>query len=382
MQASAFCESNLTWAVGLVERLVRLESPSDDKQAVDRCGTALAAELAALGADVRIVPSASTGDHLLASFGPAEPRVLWLGHLDTVWPVGQLARMPLRQEGGRLFGPGVFDMKGGLGIALLALRALAALAPATLAHVALLVTGDEETGAVSSRELILTEARRSEAVLVLEPSLPGGALKTARKGCGTFQLTVRGREAHAGIEPERGANAVLELSERLLEIDGLQRPDLGTSLIPTIVHGGTRTNVVPGEATASIDARAWQTAEAERVTRALAALRARRPGTSLTIAGGFDRLPLERSSGVIRLFEMAREVAADLGQELAEGSTGGASDGNLTAALGVSTLDGLGAVGDGAHASHEQVEISGLASRAALVAGLTVRLAGEAGRDG
>jgi glutamate carboxypeptidase len=245
------------------------------------------------------------------------------------------------------------------------------------AHVAFLLTSDEETGSETSRALIQSQARQAEAVLVLEPSLPGGALKTARKGCGQFRIEVTGKAAHAGIEPEKGANAILELCDHLLEVDRRQDAAAGTTLTACLVEGGTRANVVPGRAAATIDARAWSAAEADRVSHWLASLRPGRRGTSIRVTGGFDRPPFERNAGVARLFEVARGVGAELGLEVSEGATGGASDGNFTAPLGVPTLDGLGAVGDGAHAAHEHVRLDALPARAALVAGIIRAVAAQ-----
>jgi glutamate carboxypeptidase len=389
-QLLAFCESERGWLRETTESLVSLESPTPDKAAVDRCGDYLASRLSATGAAVRRVASATAGDHLVGEFPGEGPRILLLGHFDTVWPVGQLAEMPLVERDGRLFGPGVFDMKAGIAIGMLALRALHGGSPRGAGlrgpsgvegragekpRVTFLLTSDEETGSVTSRALIEDEARRADAVLVLEPSLPGGALKTARKGCGQFVIRATGVAAHAGIEPEKGANAILELCDHVLGIERSQDSGAGTTLTACLMEGGTRANVVPAHATATIDARVSSASEAERVTRLMNGLRARRPGTSLQVTGGFDRPPFERTRAVGRLFDVARSVAAGLGVDLAEGATGGASDGNITAALGVPTLDGLGAVGDGAHAAHEHVVIDALPARAAIVAGLMTLIA-------
>jgi glutamate carboxypeptidase len=373
-QLLAFCESEREWARKTIESLVRLESPTLDKQAADRCGAEIATALSATGGSVREVPSTTTGNHLVGEFGRGSRQVLLLGHFDTVWPVGHLTGMPLVEREGRLHGPGVFDMKGGIGIGLLALRALFAVLREERLRVVFLLTADEETGSETSWSLIEEEARRSEAVLVLEPSLPGGALKTSRKGCGDFHLTVSGVAAHAGIEPEKGASAILELAEQILHLERLQDAGRGTTLTVSLASGGSRSNVVPAEASATVDARVFSKAEAERVTASLRALVARRPGTRVAVSGGFSRPPLERTSAVVRLFDLARSVGRDLGLDVTEGATGGASDGNITASLGVPTLDGLGAIGDGAHAAHEHLILDALAPRAALVAGLLHRL--------
>lgn len=238
----------------------------------------------------------------------------------------------------------------------------------------MLWTSDEEIGSSTSRDAIEQEARRSEAVLVLEPSLPGGALKTARKGVGAYELLVRGVAAHAGIEPEKGASAVHELAQQIIRIAALQDLENGIGVNVTVVNGGTRTNVIPEAAHATVDVRVARMSDARRIDAELTGLKPVDARTSLEWTGGIDRPPLERTAGVVRLYDQARTVARELGYELGEGASGGGSDGNFTAALGVSTLDGLGAIGDGAHALHEHVEIDRLADRAALVAGLLAAL--------
>jgi glutamate carboxypeptidase len=238
----------------------------------------------------------------------------------------------------------------------------------------MLWTTDEEVGSTTSRGLIEAEARRSRAVLVLEPSLPGGALKTSRKGVGQFELITRGVSAHAGLDPGKGVSAVRELARQIIAIDDLQDPAHGVTVTVGMIRGGTRANVVPEEARATIDARANTRADAERITRVLKSLQPQIAGARLEVTGGFARPPLERSADVVRLFEIAKAVAADIGLSLGEGSAGGGSDGNFTAAIGVPTLDGIGAIGDGAHALHEHVEIDALVPRAAVIAGLLSRL--------
>jgi glutamate carboxypeptidase len=370
-----FCRANRDWVLETTESLVALESPTTDKEAVDRCGAALASRLEAIGGRVSRLTRPDRGDHLLAEFGCGASQILLLGHFDTVWPVGQLDRMPLTRSGGRLHGPGVFDMKAGIAIAMLATRALLEAAPALADRIVMLWTTDEEVGSQSSRTAIEDEARRSRAVLVLEPSLPGGAVKTSRKGCGSYQLTIRGVAAHAGIEPQMGASAVQELAHQILRVNALQDLARGISVNVVQVSGGLRSNVIPDEARATVDVRVPSAAAAAGIDAAFKALRAVDGRTTVGADGGFDRPPLERTALVARLYKEAQQVARELGQDLAEGGTGGGSDGNFTAALGVPTLDGLGAVGDGAHALHEHVEIETLADRAALVAGLIARLA-------
>ena len=372
-----YCQGQSAWLRDTVDTLVRLESPSTDKAAVDRCGAALASRLDALGARVERVPQAQRGDHVRAEFDGEGRPVLLLGHFDTVWSVGQLERMPLREQNGRLHGPGIFDMKAGIAVALLAVRALRTAAAAARApRVAMLWTTDEEIGSGTSRVAIEEEARRSRAVLVLEPSLPGGAAKTSRKGCGDFELIVHGVAAHAGIDPAKGANAVHELAHQIVAIQSLQDLQRGVSVNVNIVSGGARTNVIPDEARASIDVRVPVMEEAQRIERALHALAPRLPGTRLEVRGAVGRPPLERSAHVLRVYDEARLAARELGRELGEGGTGGGSDGNFTAALGVPTLDGLGPEGDGAHALHEHVVLADLPWRAAFLAALLLRLNG------
>ena len=385
---AAFCRKQRDWLLDTIETLARLESPSDDKAAVDRCGAALAARLEAIGGRVTRLPQTRRGDHLRAEFSTSIPaggdgghqegrrsaQILLLGHFDTVWPVGTLERMPLMRANGRLHGPGVFDMKAGIAIAMLATRALLETGAPLARRIVMLWTTDEEVGSGTSRAAIEDEARRSDAVLVLEPSLPGGALKTSRKGCGEYELIVHGVAAHAGIDPSKGASAIHELARQIVRIEQLQELDRGVSVNVGRVSGGTRTNVIAEEARAVIDVRAPAAADAARIDAALRAVTPVDRRTTLSVTGGIDRPPLERTDKVVGLYRQAQAVAAGLGMRLDEGATGGGSDGNFTAALGVKTLDGLGAVGDGAHALHEHVDIESLTDRAALVAGLMMKL--------
>jgi glutamate carboxypeptidase len=370
-----FCRSQREWLLETIESLVRLESPTTDKAAVDRCGAELTARLNAIGGRVTPLTRIDRGNHLLAEFGCLKSQVLLLGHFDTVWPVGQLDRMPLTQSNGRLHGPGVFDMKAGIALGMLATRALLETGAAISHRIVMLWTTDEEIGSGTSRQAIEEEARRSDAVLVLEPSLPGGALKTSRKGCGSYEVIVRGVAAHAGIEPQKGASAVQEVAHQILRINAVQDLARGVSVNVVKVTGGLRSNVIPDEARAIVDVRAPSAAAAAEVEAAFRALTPVDPRTTIEARGGFDRPPLERSDAVGRLYGQARDVARELGQnDLAEGGTGGGSDGNFTAAIGVPTLDGLGAIGDGAHALHEHVDIESLPDRAALIAGLMQRI--------
>ena len=368
-----FCESRQEWLLETIEALVRQESPTTDKIAVDRCGAELHSRLEAIGGRVDHLVRRETGDHLVATFGDGASQVMILGHFDTVWPVGQLQRMPLRRSDGQMFGPGVYDMKAGIGLGMLAVRALLEVGSAPGVRVVMLWTTDEEMGSGTSHSAILELAGRSDAVLVLEPSLPGGAVKTSRKGCGQFELVVTGVSAHAGIEPRQGASAIHELARHIVALEALQDIERGVSVNVGTIEGGSRPNVVAEQARAVVDIRVPTQADASRMHEVMTTLRGATPRTTVEVTGRF-RPPLERGEAVIRLYQVARGVAADLGRELGEGGTGGGSDGNLTAAHGIPTLDGLGAVGDGAHALHEHIDVAELPWRAALLAGLIGRL--------
>ncbi|MCQ8195092.1 M20/M25/M40 family metallo-hydrolase [Streptomyces rugosispiralis] len=295
---------------------------------------------------------------------PRSGRVLLLGHADTVWPLGTLAENPFTVTGSRATGPGVFDMKAGLALAFEALGAAG-----DVSHVSMVVSGDEERGSATSRALVEKAAAACGAVLVLEPS-EGGALKTARKGVAQYRLDVRGRAAHAGLEPHKGVNALVELAHQVLTISDLADRDRGTTVTPTVGGAGTTTNTVPEQAFVDVDVRAWERAELERVERALRALRPREPGAELAFQGSVNRGPLERGMSVDLLLS-ARAAAERLGlAPVTETSVGGGSDGNITASLGVPTLDGLGPDGGGAHARHEWVDLASVGDRTALIAGL------------
>ena len=373
VDVAKFCEGQRTWLLDTITALVRLESPTLDKEAVDRCGRALGQRLEAISAAVSAITCKGSGDHLRATIGSGSSRVLLLGHFDTVWPTGQIERMPIREEGGRLHGPGVLDMKAGIAIAMLATRALVSTGQLGNRRIVMLWTADEEVGSGSSRELVENEARQSDVVFVLEPSLPGGALKTARKGCGEFELRVHGVPAHAGLDPTKGASAIHELATQITAFEAIRDLDRGISLNVGVIEGGARPNVVAEHARAVIDVRVATADDAHRVEKAIRSLEPSVSGTALEVSGGFSRPPLERTEAVARLYELARVLARALGHDLGEGTAGGGSDGNLTAALGVPTLDGLGALGEGVHALHEYVEVDQLAWRAAMLAGLIQR---------
>jgi len=352
------------------------ESPSTDAVALESCGVALADRCAEIGASVRREPAVSTAAHVVARWPGPGAHVLLLGHFDTVWPVGQIERMPIRLQDGRLAGPGVLDMKAGLAVAMTALRVLEAAVPAEdRPAVTLLATSDEEVGSGTSRSLIESMARESDAVLVFEPAIPGGALKTARKGVGEFEVEAFGVSSHAGADPAAGASAVHELARQVAAITQLADPSCGLSVNVGVLEGGTRSNVVAERARALVDVRVSRLGDAARIDQAIKGLRPTDSRVRLEVRGGVNRPPMERSAGVVRLFELARDVARGWGEDLQDGATGGASDGNFTAAIGVPTLDGLGGVGDGPHALHEHILIDYLPRRAALAAGLLARLA-------
>ena len=354
-----------------LQRMVSMESPSFDKPLVDKFVRFVGSRFQEMGGEIEYVATERFGDQMLARFsGKSSDRILLLGHTDTVWPAGEIEKRPFEIGDGRIFGPGVFDMKAGILLMWMAVGALSRMRGALERSVTVLLTSDEEVGSNSSRALTESEAARCRAVFVLEPSLPGGVLKTARKGVGQFTLKAVGRAAHAGIDPLKGVNAIEEISRQILKLHRLTDVVQGTTVSVGVVQGGTRSNVVPAEAAAEIDVRITSIGEAERVTRAIKALAPELPGARLEVSGSINRPPMERTSDTVRLFEIACRIAAQIGIDLKEGSTGGASDGNLTSALGIPTLDGLGAVGDGAHAVDEWVDVESLPARAALVAGL------------
>ena len=357
--------------------LVEHETPTDDKAAIDRAQEYLSGEFDALGADIRVIPQAGAGNHLRAEFfgDGAMPQLTVLTHVDTVHPAGTLASMPFHAEGRLAHGPGVFDMKSGIVIGLYAVKALQALNMVPRRKIVYLVTSDEEIGSPSSRALIEAEARCSDTVLVLEPGAgPHGALKTWRKGVGHYSLTVTGRASHAGADPERGRSAIVEMAHQVLRLHALNDSKAGTTINVGVMSGGTRPNVVPAESRAEIDVRVMSVAEAQRIEGIMQSLEPVTPDTVLQVSSGLNRPPMERSPHGMARFEVAKGLAAQIGYELTETGTGGGSDGNFTAALGVPTLDGLGAVGNGAHSPNEFVLISMLPKRAAVLAGLLMEL--------
>jgi glutamate carboxypeptidase len=365
--------------VRLLGQFVRCESPSHQKLAVDRLGNLVAKEWRRRGAKVRILRHATNGNHVRAEIwlGEGRPKgqIMVLGHLDTVYPLGTIAAMPFRVQRGRAFGPGTFDMKAGLVLALAAVDALRELGLRPQKRLVFFWNSDEEIGSYASRAAIEREARRSDAVLVLEPAAGrDGNLKTARKGVGTVELTITGRASHAGLDPGAGVNAVHELAEQIVRLERVNNPKRGIALQATVVDGGTVSNVVPHHARAEVDIRYTHIADAKKIERQLRGLRPILPGARVEVRGGINRPPLERTPGVMRLFRHAKDLMSEMGLSLDEAWVGGGSDGNFTAALGVPTLDGLGAIGNGAHSAVEHVIIRSLPERAALLVGLLATL--------
>ena len=353
----------------LIEELVQIESPTDEKAAVDRCMAAAAAHARRLGGRVKLHRQSAHGDVLEARFGKKSGKpVMLLGHLDTVHPLGTLKTMPCRVSGGRLWGPGTLDMKVGVGMALTAIEMLTE-AGALSREVVLLLNSDEEVGSPISRPITEAIARDCGAVFVLEPA-QGLAYKTARKGTGDWRIEIAGQAAHAGVDFERGASALRELARVIETVSGWTDLKRGLTVSVGVAGGGTKTNVIPAEAWAEVDVRIARKGDGARIERKFARLKAADKRCLLTLTGGINRPPMERTRGTVKLYQQARALAEELGIDLAEAATGGASDGNFTSALGVPTLDGMGAVGEGAHARHESVVLEHLAPRTALLAGM------------
>ncbi len=356
--------------------LVEHESPSHDKSALDELATKLLDRWQGLGATTERIANPNGGDHIIARFNDnsTTQRGLVVGHFDTVWPIGTLENMSFAIDSDIVRGPGVYDMKASFVMAVTAIEVLAALDLPLPRPITFLWTSDEEIGSVTSRALIETEARDVAYALVVEPPLGSGALKTARKGTGVLQLNVEGVAAHAGVEPEKGRSAITELAHQILAVNKLARPEVGTTINVGLISGGSAANVVPAHASATVDVRISTMAEATRIEAAMKQLTPVTPGVKLEVTGRIKRPPMERTAAVAELFERAKPLASRLGLNLTEGSTGGASDGNFTAAIGVATLDGLGSPGAGAHASHEHILVSGMLERTALLALLLLEL--------
>jgi glutamate carboxypeptidase len=357
----------------LTRQLVRAESPSSNKAAVDACVALAASQAAALGGRVKLHRQRKFGDLLEARFGPksktgAAGRVMLLGHLDTVWPLGALKTMPCRLDEGRLWGPGTLDMKAGVAMAFTAIEMLAE-ASLLEREIVLLLNSDEEVGSPVSRSVTERLAAGCAAVYVLEPA-QGLAYKTARKGTGNWRIEIKGVAAHAGVDFDRGASAIRELARLVETVSGWTGLKPGLTVNVGVAGGGSRGNVIPAQAWAEVDVRIARKADGPRIARKFAGLKPADKRCTLAVTGDIDRPPMERTRATVKLYRQAKELAAELGFALTEASTGGASDGNLTSALGIPTLDGMGAVGEGAHARHESIELEHLAPRTALLAAM------------
>lgn len=347
---------------------VRIESPTSDKGAVDRFGEHMAARLLEIGMSIHWKKEPDRGNHLIGRWtGGKEGKkdILLIGHLDTVWKIGTLQTMPVRVEGDRAFGPGIFDMKGGIMIALQALRLIRENQLHT--NLTIVLSSDEEEGSESSRSLIQELAGNARCAFVLEPAGPDNAVKTKRRGVGRFHVRVKGRAAHAGVDPAKGVNAIAELAHQVLQIQEWNGSRDGVSAHVGLIQGGTRTNVIPDLAEAIVDARCDTKDDVEWLESKFRSLQPKHPEASVSVSGGMERPPLERTESVLALYREAVEIGSTFNYSLNEYWTGGGSDGNLTAAMGVPTLDGLGVEGDGAHASHEHILIPSLSKRATLL---------------
>jgi glutamate carboxypeptidase len=364
----AWMEQHKEQIIEELKEIVRLESPSLDKAAVDRLSRHLAGKFEAAGARAQFLPRENRGDVLRLEWGQGEGQALVLSHMDTVFNIGDIAKNPLRIENGRLYGPGTSDMKAGYVLFLWALRCMQELGLAPRRKVVGLLTSDEEVGSEAAREVIEEEARRSAVALITEPAMPPtGAIKTWRKGTGGYKITVIGKPAHAGADPTKGINAVEELAHQILKLQKLTDMAVGTTVNVGVIQGGTRSNVVPAEAWCDVDLRFMTMEEAHRIDGIVRGLQPVLPGAKLVVAGGINRPPMVRNEATVALFQKAQALAAELGFQVGEAGTGGGSDGNFTSGAGCPTIDGLGAVGDGLHTFEEYVEVDSLPQRAALM---------------
>ncbi|MGB2895496.1 MAG: M20 family metallopeptidase [Anaerolineales bacterium] len=363
-------EAHMPQLVALIEKLVQIESPTTSKSGVDELGRFVAAEMVARGAQVRDEPQTYAGDHRIGTWGEGQGGLLLMAHLDTVHPLGTLEHMPFTKRENRLFGPGVLDMKASIAMALTAIEVLRQNEKLRPDRLTLLCTSDEETGSRTSRSLIEQMAQEHELVLCLEPALPDGGLKTWRKGTLAFRVETVGKAAHAGSNIEDGVNAILEMAHHIPGITALADEKTGTTVNVGVIKGGTRSNVVPDLCWLRVDVRAKTKVEGDRVSSAMLALEPILEGSEIKVKGGWNRRPMERNELMLKTFHRAQGIARDLGLSISEGGTGGGSDANFVAALGVPVLDGFGAIGTGAHTKHEQIETESLAERTALIAAL------------
>ena len=368
----AYCRSHTDEMLDLLKSLIEYETFTVDKPSTDRLADHLVGELEALGAAVQRFPLDSVGDVLLAKWNadaPGKP-ITFITHMDTVWPVGTLAERPIRVENGRLYGPGSIDMKAGIAVVLSAIKILRDRGEFPKRPVWVLLTSDEEIGSIHSKDIIFEVAAQSGLCLVMEPATPEGALKTWRKGVSDFRVKVTGKASHAGGAPEQGINAVVELAHQIVKINALNALQNGTSTSVTMIKGGHTNNVIPDSAEAYVDVRFLSMLESERVKAAMAELYPVLPGAKLDITSGDYRPPMERNDLMVRTFDQAQRIGAGLGLKVDEGGSGGGSDGNFTASMGTPTLDGMGPTGEGLHAVHENVLISSVPDKVALVAAM------------
>lgn len=378
----AYAQSKQADIIDFIRELVECESPSDDPAAVNRFGELFADRVSDIASNAKFFSGGKTyGKHLRVEFRlPGKVKrgagqILGLGHSDTVYPLGTLQSTPFRADADALWGPGVIDMKGGLAFFVFAMRALRDLDIPVSRKVVLQLNSDEEVGSESSRPLTEEAARKSEAVLVLEPGTGAdGKLKTARKGVGDYLVTVRGKAAHAGVDFTAGASAIVEAARQIAKIAEFTDLAKGTTVNPGVIHGGTRTNVIADLATIEVDMRIAKLSEAAKLDKKFQSLKPVDKRCTIEVSGGLNRPPMERSKGIVALFQKARALGRDLGVNVEESSTGGGSDGNFTAALGIPTLDGIGAVGLGAHTPHEHLFTNRIADRTALLAKLVAAI--------
>ena len=363
-------EPHMPQLIALIEKLVQIESPTTSKSGVDELGRLIAAEMEARGAQVRDEPQTYAGDHRIGTWGEGPGGLLLMTHLDTVHPLGTLEHMPFTKRENRLFGPGVLDMKASIAMALTAIEVLRQNEKLRQDRLTLLCTSDEETGSRTSRALIEHMAQEHELVLCLEPALPDGSLKTWRKGTLGFRVEAIGKAAHAGSNIEDGVNAILEMAHQIPGIAALADEKTETTVNVGVIKGGTRSNVVPDLCWLRVDVRAKVKDEGDRVLASMHALEPILEGADIKVKGGWNRQPMERNELMLKTFRRAQGIARDLGLSISEGGTGGGSDANFVAALGVPVLDGFGAIGTGAHTKHEQIETESLAERTALIAAL------------
>ena len=360
-----------------IRELVERETRSREESRLNEIAGFVAGQLREIGGHVELIPQTGYGAHLRAGFDfghdKRERSVLVVGHLDTVWPVGALERLPFRvtpargSSKGCAHGPGIFDMKSGVAIIIESLRTIVSRRLVTKRPVMLLLTCDEEIGSPTSRPLIEEEAKNAAAALILEPPIAGGVVKTGRKGIGTFTVRALGRAAHAGLDPEKGVNAIVELAHQTLRLAALNDYERGATVSVGLIEGGSALNVVPASASAKVDVRFWTPEDGERLVAAIRGLTPATTGARVEVSGGINRPPMPRSEKNIALYEHARDLAAELGFDLKDGVVGGGSDGNFIAAMGTPVLDGLGVDGDGAHAEHEHIVIDDIPRRAALL---------------